>query len=205
MKFIYKPDVHDEDDVIECLLSEMITPAYAGGCLQVPGYLHINSYDYDRFMEPTVREKMYEHGVAKQCTGEGQSETAIMITPKGIKVAKEGGWKAYLNKVREEAEARKREQLSKEELTREAIRSQGKPIIQGNNNVYNSGTINARDLNLGEGHLSDLTAQSNRKIPEQKPKAKSFTWDKVADLAKIIAGLGALGALAKFIIESIRK
>jgi len=203
--FQYNPGIHDEDDVIQYLLSEMIKPDYAGGCLQVPGYLRINDYDYDRFMEPTVREKMYQYGVAKRCTGMNQPETAIMITPKGIKIGRQGGWKAFLISIEQEAIAHKKEILAKEELNRQAVQAQQRPIVHGNNNVYNSGSFTARDLKLGDVYPSDLTTQSSKNIPEQKPKAKSLMWDKIPDWAKIISGLGALAGLAKLIIEIMKQ
>ncbi|MCF0062791.1 hypothetical protein MUK70_08560 [Dyadobacter chenwenxiniae] len=112
--FKYNPGVHDEDDIIEYILNELIKPEWAGGCLQVPDFCRTPD-SYDRFMEQTVRQKMYNYQVAQRCTGFNQPETAIIITTKGIKVARNGGWKAYLNTEAERKKAEKK-QLEDREL-----------------------------------------------------------------------------------------
>lgn len=83
------------DDVIEHILFRLNTN-YAGACLQVPDFCSTNDYDYDRRMEMRVRDKMYRHGVATPCDGEGQPETAVALTVKGMDVHDNGGWKRYL-------------------------------------------------------------------------------------------------------------
>lgn len=117
--FNYDPHIHDEDDIIEYILNELIKRDWAGGCFQVPDSCRISSYDYDRFMEPMVREKMYRHGVAKRCIGANQDETAVMITPKGIKTARNGGWKMYLKIESDKKQAEINQKLANEHALRD--------------------------------------------------------------------------------------
>ena len=96
MNLEYTKGITSEDDIIEHILMRLNTD-FAGGSLQVPDFCSTKPYDYDRIMEPCVREKMYEHGVAKRSTGSGQPETAIVLTRKGVQVYNNGGWKKYLS------------------------------------------------------------------------------------------------------------
>jgi hypothetical protein len=108
MEFIYVKGETTVDDIIEHILMRLNTD-FTGGSLQVPGFCQISRYDYDRNMELKVRDKMYRHGVAKRSNGQGQPETAIVLTAKGVEVYEQGGWKKYLADLEEErAEARQK-------------------------------------------------------------------------------------------------
>lgn len=111
------------DDIIEHILVCLNSENYAGGCLQVPEFCFRSNYDYDRIMEPAVREKMYQYKVAKRCTGNGQPETAIMLTPFGAQVYREGGWKKYLAKL-ETSERERKLAENEQKITQERIKDE---------------------------------------------------------------------------------
>lgn len=125
--FVYKPGITSEDDIIEDIINELIKPEWAGGCLQVPDWCRTpENYSYDYHMEQMVRERMYQHKVAIRCTGSNQPQTAIMITTKGIKVGRSGGWKAYLKieAERKLADIKKRADDERAKLERDRLEAE---------------------------------------------------------------------------------
>jgi hypothetical protein len=85
------------DDIIEHILMRLNTD-FAGGALQVPDFCSRKTdRGYNHAQEMEVRAKMYEHGVARQSDGEGQSEKTVELTAKGAQIYRQGGWKKYID------------------------------------------------------------------------------------------------------------
>jgi hypothetical protein len=148
----------------------------------IGGWLGQN-YGCDERRKWIIINKIEELGFARLYDRNSGSD--MRLTPFGIRAAESGNPISFHS-----------EQLAKKD----------KPNIQGNNIVYNSGSMTGSEINQGSNRRIDFfDAQANKNTPEQKPKQKSLMWDKVPDVAKILAAFGALFSLIKVVIEMIKK
>ena len=99
---------------------------FIGSGLMVPGFCELDNGDYDRLIEPLIRDKMIRFGVAKQSLN---YTTEILITPFGTRVYQAGGWKKFLKSERDKKKKSDDEQLSLKRLEREKTELEMEKLI----------------------------------------------------------------------------
>ncbi len=87
------------DDIIDHILERLNTD-YLGGCLNITDFCWLNNENQlDHKMVLRVKSKIFESGIAKKCSGSGQSDWMIELEAKGVEIFDEGGWKKHLQNL----------------------------------------------------------------------------------------------------------
>ena len=99
--FEYKKGITTTDDIIEHILMRLNTD-FEGTCLTVSDFCYnqdTQSPDYNISLK--VMSEMFEHKIAKECTGEGSQDYDIELISKGVQVFQNGGWRQYIKEYNE--------------------------------------------------------------------------------------------------------
>lgn len=112
--FEYKKGITTSDDIIEHILFRL-NDDYEGACLTITDFCYNKdkeSRDYN--MSMIVMDKMFEHNIAKQCSGQGNQDYDIELTSTGVQIYESGGWKRYIKEYNDaKFNAKKQEDSSK--------------------------------------------------------------------------------------------